>query len=295
MINPVNRFRKSMIWIHRHLWIALSPIFVLWFASGIAIMYARGMPGLTPRIRLEHLPPLDLARVGMTPAEAVEKAGLDTDPDQVVLLMVMDRPAYRFTGRESATVFADTGDRLLELGPAGALRIASTFLNLPPEAFHHAGLLIEADQWTIGQRDQMPLHRIEADDQAHTELYVSAKIGEIVVLTTRRSRALAWIAAIPHWLYFAPLRLKDALWTGVVLSVSGLGTILALVSIILGIVQFTPPAPFQLSRIFGVLFGIFTFTWVLSGMLSMHPLDWASAGNTGDGIPRALSGGDLNL
>src|SRR5205085_11311084 len=143
MINPVSRFRKWMTWIHRHLWIALSPMFVLWFASGIAIMYARGMPGLTPPIRLEHLPPLDLARVGMTPAEAAAKAGFDTDPDQVALLMVMDRPAYRFTGRESATLFADTGDRLLELGPAGASRIAGTFFDLPPEAFRYAGSLDE--------------------------------------------------------------------------------------------------------------------------------------------------------
>src|SRR5207302_5430423 len=143
---------------------------------------ARGLPALTPRVRLEHLPPLDLTRVGMTPAEAAAKAGFDTEPDQVVLLMVMGRPAYRFTGRESATVFADTGDRLLELGPAGALRIASNFLNLPPEAVRHAGLLNEPDQWTIGQREQLPLHKIEVDDHAHTELYVSAKIGEIVVL-----------------------------------------------------------------------------------------------------------------
>jgi len=291
MIGPVSQFRKWMILIHRYLGIALSPMFVIWFASGIAIMYARGMPGLTPQVRLDHLPPLDLALVGMTPAEAAEKAGFDVDPDQVVLLTVMDRPAYRFTGRESATIFADTGDRLLELGPAGAFRIASTFLNLPLEAFRNAGLLNEPDQWTIGRREQMPLHKIEVDDHAHTELYVSARTGEIVMLTTRGSRALAWVAAIPHWLYFMPLRLNDAWWTAVVLSISGLGTIWALAGIILGIIQFTP----SLSRIFGLLFGGFTFTWVLSGMLSMQPLDWASRGNTGDGIPRALSGGATNL
>ena len=295
MIDPVSQFRKWMILIHRYLGIALSPMFVVWFASGIAMMYARGMPGLTPQVRLEHLPSLDLARVGMTPAEAAEKAAFDTDPDQVALVTVLDRPAYRFTGHESATIFADTGDRLLEVGPVGALRIASTFLNLPPEAFHHAGLLNQPDQWTIGQREQTPLHKIEVDDQARTELYVSAKTAEIVVLTTRRSRALAWIAAIPHWLYFAPLRSNDALWTGVLLSISGLGTVLALAGVILGIIGFTRAAPLQLTRIFGVLFGVFTFTWVLSGLLSMHPMDWASGGNTGAGIPLALSGGAINL
>src|SRR5437870_9691839 len=48
MIDPVSQFRKWMILIHRYLGIALSPMFVVWFASGIAMMCARGMPGLTP-------------------------------------------------------------------------------------------------------------------------------------------------------------------------------------------------------------------------------------------------------
>jgi hypothetical protein len=35
---------------------------------------------------------------------------------------------------------------------------------------------------------------------------VSAPLGEVVMQTTRVNRSLAWIAAIPHWLYFTPLR-----------------------------------------------------------------------------------------
>src|SRR6266850_1906452 len=289
------RFRRWIILLHRYLGIALSPMFVVWFASGIAIMYARGMPGLTPQARLQHLAPLDLARVGITPADALEKGQFDIDPNRVVLLTVMDRPAYQFIGRESATIFADTGERLLELGPAGALRIAGAFMNLPQEAFHHAGLLNEPDQWTIGQPEQTPLHKITVDDDAQTQLYVSSKMGEIVALTTRGSRALAWVAAIPHWLYFAPLRLNGPLWTGVVLSISGLGTILALAGLLLGIQSTGYSGWMRWHYISGVLFGIFTFTWIFSGMLSMQPLDWASGGNTGEGIPRALSGGAVNL
>jgi hypothetical protein len=290
-------FGQWIVRIHRYLGIALSPMFVVWFASGIGIMYARGMPGLTPQVRLQHLPPLDMARVGMTPAEALERGGFDTDPDQVVLLTIMDRPAYRFTGREPGTVFADTGERLLELGPAGALRIAARFMDLPQETLHYAGLLNEPDQWTISESDQMPLHKITVDDAAHTQLYVSSKIGEIVALTTRGGRALAWVAAIPHWLYFARLRLNAPLWTGVVLSISALGTILALAGLVLGIIQsrISYSGWMRWHYISGVLFGIFTFTWVFSGLLSMQPLDWASRGTTGDGIPRALRGGAVNL
>src|SRR5438128_2157116 len=172
-------------WIHRYLGIALGPMFVVWFASGIAMMYARGMPGLTPEARLQHLPPVDLARVGMTPAEAVARGGFDIDFNRVVLLTVMDRPAYRFTGGEPATIFADTGDRLVAL----------------------AGILLGIIQYI---RSSVPYS--------------------------------GWM----RWHYRT-----------------------------------------------GILFGIFTFTWVFSGMLSM--LDWASGGKTGDGIPQALSGGPVNL
>ena len=60
-------FRKSVILAHRYLGIALSLLFVVWFASGITMMYAGGMPRLTPDERLERLPPLDLSR---RPADA---------------------------------------------------------------------------------------------------------------------------------------------------------------------------------------------------------------------------------
>ena len=160
--------------------IVLGVAFLTWLVCGIAITYTRGLPPLSPQVSLAHLPPLDLARVGITPAEAAYKGGLEVDPTGLALVMIMDRPAYRFSGREPATVFADTGDRLVELGPAGTERIAAEFMNLPQERVHDAGL-------------RNDLHEIKVDDDAHTQLYVSAKTGEVVGLTTRRSRALAWL------------------------------------------------------------------------------------------------------
>ena len=41
-------FRRIVILSHRYLGIALSLLFVVWFASGITMMYAGGMPRLTP-------------------------------------------------------------------------------------------------------------------------------------------------------------------------------------------------------------------------------------------------------
>ena len=305
-------FRKWMILSHRYLGIALCLLIVMWFISGIAMMYAGGMPRLTPETRLDRLPPLDVSRVQIRPAEALESAFLGGDLQRAVLLTVMDRPAYRFSSRGGqVTVFADTGDVLHEANARDAMTIAGRFTGLGEDRLRYAGRLAEADQWTITVRDRLPMHKVVAADDARTELYVSEQLGEVVVITTRGSRALAWVAAIPHWLYFAPLRLNSGLWRQVVLWTSGLGCVLILIGLGVGILQLSPSRPFRLKRLLsyipyagwmrwhyitGVFFGVFSLTWVFSGMLSMEPLFWSSNGGLGAaGVNQAFSGGPLEM
>jgi hypothetical protein len=228
-----------MILIHRYLGIVLSLLFVVWFVSGIGMIYSRAMPRLTPELRLERMPALNLSQVKLTPAEAAERAGVNR-VGRAVLLTVDERPAYRFGG---TTVFADTGETPGEVDEVKALTIASRFMRLPEDKLHYAGLVTEADQWTIGLRRQLPLHKLTVDDDARTELYISPESGDIATLTTRGSRTLAWVATIPHWLYFTSLRTNDALWRQVVLWTSGLGSILAIVGIIVGVMQLRRARP----------------------------------------------------
>ena len=58
---------KLIILLHRYLGIALALIFVLWFASGFAIIYTGGMPTLTENERLTRLPDLNLESISVTP------------------------------------------------------------------------------------------------------------------------------------------------------------------------------------------------------------------------------------
>ena len=51
-------FKRSLIFIHRWLGVALCLLFLLWFPSGIGMMYFP-MPSVTPAARLERLPVLD--------------------------------------------------------------------------------------------------------------------------------------------------------------------------------------------------------------------------------------------
>lgn len=290
------RLRRWLILAHRYLGIVLSLVFLSWFVSGIAMIYARGMPSLTPDVRMQRLPLLDLQRVRLDPADAAAIAGLSESAARPTLLTILDRPAYRFAAATPVTVFADTGERL-EVGDVESLAIAARFANLPQSALRHAGTLEHPDQWTIGEQRLMPLHRIVVADAERTELYVSERSGEVAVLTTRGSRALAWVAAIPHWFYFAPLRLNNQLWRQAVLWASGLGAFTVLVGLVLVVTQYRTRYVgwMRWHYVTGVVFGVVTLTFVLSGFLSMDPWNWAGGGGSGAGIPQALSGGALDL
>ena len=159
----------------------------MWFATGIVMMYAGGMPRLTPQLRLERLPPLDLARVQLTPAEAFERAHeaerstpggqrREGGAGRAQLLTVLDRPAYRVG---SATVFADTGELLDGLSLEQSRAVAGRFMSLPADRFEHVGTLDRVDQWTLGQARALPLHKFRAADDAATELYVRRARGEV--------------------------------------------------------------------------------------------------------------------
>jgi hypothetical protein len=289
--------RKWLILTHRYLGIVLSLFFVMWFISGIAMIYARGMPGLTPASRLEHLHELNLGAVKLSPGEAVAKAELGRQPVRALLLMIMERPAYRFTSGGPVTVFADTGEPLPDIGKREALKIASSFMEAPESILHYAGEISEPDQWTLEDRRRLPMHKVSVDDKARTDLYISEETGEVELMTTRAGRTLAWFAAIPHWMYLAPLRIRDDLWRQVVLWTSGIGAGLALLGIVLAFIQFRTSYAglMKWHYVTGAFFGIFTLTWVFSGWLSMEPFFWVSGGGTGNRIRQTLSGGPLEL
>jgi len=284
MIKP----RKLLILSHRYLGIVLSLMFVMWFVTGIGMIYSRGMPRLTPQTRLSRLAPLDLTAVHLSPSQAVEQGNLRRPDGRVTLLTVDGRPAYRFG--ESATVYADTGEYMTGIDSDGAARVAANFLQMPQEKIHFAGQLTAPDQWTLTLMRQLPLYRMTADDQAHTDIYVSPETAEVVQVTTRASRALAWISTIPHFLYFAPLRMSGQ-WARTMTWIPAAACVLAFLGIVVGIVQFRknkPHVPYsgwmRWHYLTGLIFGVLTLTWAFSGLLSMEPWAWTE----NDEVDRAV-------
>jgi PepSY-associated TM region len=291
--------RRWLIRIHRYLGIALSPLFLVWFLSGIAMVYARGMPEVNAETRLARLPVLDPALIRLTPFEASRLAGFGDHPERLILTSVLDRPAYR-VGTIPVTILADTGERLDGIGESQAIAIARAFLDTPDNPdVRYARLVTEPDQWTLTQRRHLPLHKVLAADSSATELYISSRLGEVLVHTTARSRAVAWVSAIPHWLYFTLLRVNDRVWRQSILWLSSLASLSALLGLALAFSQFSVPYRGWLRWHYraGAAFGVFAVTWTVSGFLSMEPWFWARSSTTtpADAVASALEGGALDL
>jgi uncharacterized iron-regulated membrane protein len=297
--------RRALILTHRYLGIPLSILFVLWFVTGIAMIYVGGMPTLSAQARLEHLPPLDLAAVRHSPATAAAQAA--SGFGRASLTTVQGRPAYRFASPYgTATVFADTGEPLDEIDIDASRNVAAKFLAVSASSISLERTLDDVDQWTLQMGRDLPLHKFTVDDDAGTEVYVSPHAGEVRLVTTTKTRTLAWIATIPHWFYVTPLRANQPLWYWTVVVASMLGCLLAILGLVLGVAQFHKSTPFRWSQavryqgwmrwhyISGAFFGIFALTWVFSGLLSMEPFDWTNA----DGLEisnDALTGGPVDL
>src|SRR5271155_1466105 len=117
--------RKFLILVHRWLGAALSSLFLLWFSSGIVMMYW-DFPSVSAQDRLDHSPALDASTIRLAPLEASAKLEI-SDPQVRVRLNTFDgRPVYRFRiGREERLIYADTGEEQTGVSPEMIQRAAS--------------------------------------------------------------------------------------------------------------------------------------------------------------------------
>lgn len=279
---------------HRYLGIPLAFMFVLWFVSAFFMIYTGGMPRITPDQRVDGMEAIDFSRVRLDLAEAMAVAGFEPGgwmPEAASLVSQLGRPVYELgeAGYGALRVAADNGELLEAPTPAEGLQLASRFLDIPPELLRYTHTVFEPDQWTLGNVRDLPLYHYTVDDAADTRVYVSPGTAQVSVYTTRQSRLLAWLGTIPHWLYFEGLRNNQPLWYSLVVYAAYAGCAVALLGLVLAIVQWRRVRPFRLARaipyqglmrwhyILGAVFGLFTLTWVFSGLVSMEPWNWTNA------------------
>lgn len=294
MSRPNIQLRKSLIFFHRWLGVGFCLLFLLWFASGTILMYW-DYPGVSAADRLRREPALDGSRILLLPGEAYNRLQISEPSDQVRLGTFDGRPVYKFVSHgHQWVVYADNGQEQSEFPPQMTLRIAAAWTAQPPG---NAKLEdnTEEDQWTVaGQfRALRPIRKYSWPDGE--EVYVSTMTGDVVQYTTRASRMGAYFGAIPHWLYFTPLRKHDRKWSRLVVWASGLGTVTAILGITIGVWMYSPSKRFRDAGTFssipytgpkrwhlilGLLFGPVACTWVFSGMLSVDPFPQLQSGSS---------------
>ncbi len=284
---------RSAIIVHRWLGVTLAAVFVVWFSSGIGMMYW-DFPSVSSAERLARSPRLDRSKVRLSPADAY--ASLRTKPPltEVRLNTFDGRPVYRFrSGRGETIVYADTGDEQTEVSKAMMDRVASAWTGESVGGARFESI-DEADQWTVEDafRDLRPLWKYSwADGQ---QAYISQASGEVVQYTTTASRIGAYLGPIPHWLYFTPLRAHRVQWRIVVIWASAIGTMTAILGFSIGLTLYSPSQRYRYAGMptgipyrgpkrwhmtLGLMFGLGAVTWAFSGMLSMEPFP-ASVGST---------------
>src|SRR5688572_10648679 len=242
MMPPVNRVksdltiapvRRALVLTHRWLGIAGGLLFLLWFVTGIAMLWAR-MPALDDVERLRLQPKLDLGAARVSPADAARTLGaapesVRSGPASVRVAMLEGRPVYRFAGDGGRkTMFGDDGSTLEPLDSARALRLAGSLFPEHAASMRHDRRLGSPDQWTLESRASLPAHRIRLGDADDTWIYIDERTGELILTATRGERRSAYLSAVPHWLYFTPLRRHGPFWSGLVIALSLAGCVLTL-------------------------------------------------------------------
>jgi hypothetical protein len=270
---------RFILLLHRYLGIAVGTLMAMWCLSGVVMLYV-SYPALGESERLARLPPIvwrGCCKIADTLRAERTLAGFRIE-------MLGGRPVL-FSGEDIRPVDLSTGDRVTAISAEQAADVAQRF-GAPdsPAAAHLLGL-VDRDQWTVsGEFDaERPLYHFALADAAGTELYVSSRSGRAVQRSTARERFWNWLGAVPHWLYFTELRRHPKIWGQVVIVTSLLGCFLVGLGLYLGVRQLAARPPGRWSpyvgfnlwhHTAGLVFGIFTLTWVLSGLLSMNPWGW---------------------
>jgi PepSY-associated TM region len=280
---------RILVLLHRYLGVAIGALVLIWFASGIVMLYVP-YPLLSGTQRMAILEPIVWSSCCRRPIESIAAGQLI---QQAELESVAGVLALRITspGPFATLASVDTAAPDVPLDPAHArmtAMAAARRLGIAPIAPSTTQAVVR-DQWTVSSEynPDRPLLRFGFGDRAGTQIYVSSQRGRVVLRTTARQRFWNWLGAVPHWLYPTVLRSQPRVWSQVVIWTSLLGVFLTTLGLYLGVVQFGRRGKRLLSpykgvwnwhHALGLLFGIVTLTWVGSGLVSMNPWGFLDGG-----------------
>lgn len=269
---------KFLFLLHRYLGIALGLVVSLWCLSGFVMMYVQ-FPDLSREEQLRGLNELDVSACCTVPEDFS-----DIELDRYRVEMMAGRPVLRLSaGFGQYVIDLRNGEYLVDIPERDVHAIAETFaVNLGLAADVEFLDVIDKDQWTVygGLNPNRPLFHYRAMDPATTEWYVSSVNGEIIQMTTAAERFWNWAGSVVHWIYPTILRQNTGAWIQVIIWLSVLGLFLTVIGVYIGLRQFNyrrngRRSPYRGAMLWhhytGLIFGVLTLTWLLSGLLSVNP------------------------
>lgn len=265
---------------HKLLGFFLSILFLLWFASGIVMIY-HSFPRASQEKRLKNLAVLpdslpDVRHLGQSLPDTARIQSL-------LLEMQGGAPVLALRGKGvPEKLYAGT---LTPVPPYDESRLGAVVAEWCPAPVLRIDTLYQPDQWIpFGRpRGSFPVYKYTFDDAARHELYVAPKEGRVLQLTDRQERFWAWLGAIPHWVYFTILRQNQPLWINFVKWAAGIGALMCLAGWILSLWitwrtrKLVPYRKrwYRWHHLLGLVFGIFAATFAFSGMMSLTDIpDW---------------------
>ncbi len=297
-----------MLWIHRYTGFGLSLLFLFWFLSGFVMMY-KDFPYLSRTEALERAESVPSPSTWVTPRELSLKHDLPPEGwESIKVVALGGRPVYRLQDKAGKfyCFFADDGEKVPPISETEVRSIISRFTG-SEATIASVEEMSELDQWTPRTRflPYLPAYRVHLNDDKGTVCYVSSVTGEVFQKLNTADKIWAWLGAIPHWIYFKDLRIRTQLWRDVVVALSIVGTVMCAAGLYLGIIRvrrkkqrqwaFSPYKKvwFKWHHYTGFAFGLFTFTWILSGLFSMNPWKWSPSTSLNEQARTTWQGGVL--
>lgn len=273
-------FKRFLYRLHRILGTFLSILFVLWFLTGFVMIF-HNFPRISNVDKFKGLQYIDITKLkGCDSLLATQIS--DEDIESWALKAQTDGSFLVEAQSKNNTYLIDKKNINDRYNYSEIYDYAS---RLNTSAINRIDTIYKLDRWLPYDRYKadFPVYRFYYQDSLQSQLYVSSRSGEGIQYTNSINRFWAWMGAIPHWLHIANLRHSPDLWKYIIISLSGIGTILCITGLIIGVRSIYKNykhrkkvgSPYRKTlykwhHILGLIFGIFVFTFIFSGMMSLQ-------------------------
>lgn len=266
--------KNTVISLHKYLGTLMSFLFLMWCLTGFVLLFV-GFPHASRQERYIELEPFsDSSLESILPLDDALAKGVSVE-------MCNDRPVYRIKKGKKLQVVVDA--QTLTLIDSFSLKdCESIALNFLEGDISHTDKVSELDSWIPWSyyKPLLPFYKFYYNDDAHSVVYASSVIGAVVQETTRYTRWMARIGAIPHWVYFKQIKSNDGVYKTLITVLGIIGFVACLSGLILGLIRMKRNARGQVMglsvfkkrmyryhHVFGLFVGVFLSAYILSGLL----------------------------